>query len=288
MKTQSNGSKFASARRCLTLALMLASMLAISLGSKNAEAKKAAKKTPSAENATETIAGDAEAKPEIVKATAVPSIGPATEAQKKTLAKFQKRLSGAGQVRAKMNRKTTVGLLGTEKTAKGDLLVSKGRVRMDLKTADTNERQLLVVGDKAFWAVTYPPSELKDALVQVVTGPVRSKKSAPTGFLALLGKDGFLKSFTVSGVALDKDGGIRYYLQPKADWVEAKRALLALGPEVPGTKGERDFREILIWDFQDNETQYTLGSVKFESGKASNDKFEFSPPKNADVMSVAH
>jgi outer membrane lipoprotein-sorting protein len=218
----------------------------------------------------------------------LPSIGPATEAQKKTLEKFQRRLSGAGQVRAKLNRKTTVGLLGTEKKATGDLLVSKGRVRMDLKTADTNERQLLVVGDKAFWAVTYPPSEMKDAAVQVVTGPVKSKKSGPTGFLALLGKDGFLKSFTVSGVALDKDGGIRYYLQPKADWVEAKRALLALGPEVTGTKGERDFREILIWDFQDNETQYTLGSVKFESGKAPNGKFEFSPPKNADVMSVAN
>lgn len=240
------------------------------------------------EKAGKTSATTAEDSIETVKSEALPAIGPATEAQKKVLEKFQKRLSGAGQVRAKLSRRTTVGLLGTEKNAKGDLLVSKGRVRMDLKTADTNERQLLVVGDKAFWAVTYPPSELKDAAVQVVTGPVKSKKSGPSGFLALLGKDGFLKSFTVSGVALDKDGGIRYYLQPKADWVEAKRALLALGPEISGSKGERDFREILIWDFQDNETQYTLGSVKFESEKAANDKFEFSPPKNADVMSVAH
>lgn len=217
-----------------------------------------------------------------------PSIGPATKEQQATLEKFQKRLQAAGQVRAKVNRKTTIGLLGTEKKAKGDLLVSQGRVRMDLKTADTGERQLLVVGDKTFWAVTYPSTDFKDAAVQVVSGRVKSKKSGPTGFLALLGKEGFLKSFTVSGVALDKDGGIRYYLQPKADWVEAKRVLLALGPEISDSKnaGQRNFREILIWDFQDNETQYTLESVKFESGKAANDKFAFSPPKNADIMSV--
>lgn len=216
------------------------------------------------------------------------AIGPASKMELATLERFQKRLLAAGSVRAKVNRKTTIGLLGTEKKADGDLLVSKGRVRMDLKIKESSERQLLIVGDKVFWAVTYPPSELKEAAVQVVTGPVKSKKSGPTGFLALLGKEGFLKSFTVSGVALDKDGGIRYYLQPKADWVEAKRALLALGPEISGSKGARDFREILIWDFQDNETQYTLESVKFETGKAANEKFAFDPPKNADVMSVAN
>jgi outer membrane lipoprotein-sorting protein len=107
--------------------------------------------------------------------------------------------------------------------------------------------------------------------------------------LAILGKDGFLKSFSVTGVTLDKDGGIRYYLQPKADWVEAKRALLALGPELSKSKKSsvRDFREIKLWDFQDNETQFTLEKVKFETAAAADSKFEFSPPKNADVMSVA-
>lgn len=225
---------------------------------------------------------------------AVPTILPPTKAQSATLEKFQKRLQGAEQVRAKVNRLTKIGLLGTEKKASGDLLLSHGRVRMDLKTADTGERQLLVVGDKAFWAVSYPPKELKDALIQVVTGPVKSKKSGPSGFLALLGKSSFLKSFTVTGVGLDKDGGIRYYLQPKADWVEAKRALLVLGPalteksggEKSDSKDARDFREILIWDFQDNETQYTLESVKLDSSKADSEKFSFKPPKNSDVMTV--
>ncbi len=222
-------------------------------------------------------------------AEAMPSILPPTKEQSATLEKFQKRLQGAEQVRAKVNRRTKIGLIGTEKMASGDLLLSHGRVRMDLKTEETGERQLLVVGDRAFWAVSYPPKELKDALVQVVTGPVKSKKTGPSGFLALLGKSSFLKSFTVSGVGLDKDGGIRYYLQPKADWVEAKRALLVLGPELrekSSVKGSRDFREIFIWDFQDNETQYTLDSVKLDSSKADSEKFSFKPPKNSDVMTV--
>jgi outer membrane lipoprotein-sorting protein len=159
---------------------------------------------------------------------------------------------------------------------------------MDLKTAETDERHLLIVGSKAFWAVTYPPKDLEGALVQVVTGPVTAKKKASAGFLAILGKDGFLKSFSVSGVSLDNDGGIRYYLQPKADWVEAKRALLALGPELGKSKktSVRDFREIKIWDFQDNETQFTLGDVKFSKEDVQAGKFDFKPPKNADIMTV--
>jgi outer membrane lipoprotein-sorting protein len=234
--------------------------------------------------------GSEATKEETIKiAAGVPAIGPATKGQLATLEKFQKRLTGAGQVSAKIHRKTVIGLLGQEKQAEGNLQVSKGRVRLDLKTAETDERHLLVVGAKAFWAVTYPSKDLEGALVQVVTGPVKSKKAGSAGFLAILGKDGFLKSFSVTGVTLDKDGGIRYYLQPKADWVEAKRALLALGPELSKSKktSVRDFREIKIWDFQDNETQFTLEKVKFESTAVADSKFEFSPPKNADVMSVA-
>lgn len=209
----------------------------------------------------------------------VPEIRPATPEQLKTLTKFQNSLATAGQVVADVDRKTIVGMLGQEKKASGQLLLSRGRVRLDLKVRDSDERQLLLVGDKTFWAVTYPPSDLKDAAVQVVTGPVKTKKSGGQGFLALLGKDGFLKSFTVSGVALDKDGVMRYYLQPKADWVEAKRALLALTPP-------SELREIKIWDFQDNETSFVLENVKLKKYAAEKKTFDFTPPKNADVMPV--
>jgi hypothetical protein len=218
----------------------------------------------------------------------LPKIASATKEQIKILEQFQARLVGAGHVRADLRRKTVIGLLGQEKLAEGELLLSKGRVRMDLKSPDSGERHLLVVGSKSFWAATFPPTDLEGALVQVVTGPVKSKKRASAGFLAILGKDGFLKSFSVSGVSLDNDGGIRYYLQPKADWVEAKRALLALGPELGKSKktSVRDFREIKIWDFQNNETQFTLGAVNFAKDEIGETKFDFKPPKNADVMTV--
>ncbi len=217
-----------------------------------------------------------------------PKIGFATKDQIKILEQFQARLVAAGHVKAELKRKTVIGLLGQEKVAVGELLLSKGRIRMDLKAAESGERHLLVVGSKTFWAATYPPKDLEGALVQVVTGPVKAKNSASTGFLALLGKDGFLKSFSVSGVSLDNDGGIRYYLQPKADWVEAKRALLALGPELGKSKKNsiRDFREIKIWDNQSNETQFTLGNVKFAPDEIDGSKFDFKPPQNADVMTV--
>jgi len=225
-------------------------------------------------------------------AATAPAIAPATKEQRTLLEAYQKRMVGAGQLRAQVTRKTLIGLLGTEKRAEGSLLLSKGRVRIDLKTAETNERQLLIVGNKKFWATTYPPSTLKDAAIQVVTGPIKSKKSGSQGVLALLGKDGFLKSFTVSGVALAEGGEMSYYLQPKQDWVEAKRALLSLVPLKKGSKpsftdaSQWAVGEMKIWDFQDNETTYFLKDVVIEKKSPADKEFEFTPPKNADVMPV--
>jgi outer membrane lipoprotein-sorting protein len=225
-------------------------------------------------------------------APAAVAIAPATKEQRALLEAYQKRMVGAGQLRAKVTRKTLIGLLGTEKRAEGSLLLSKGRVRIDLKTAETDERQLLIVGNKKFWATTYPPVTLKDAAIQVVTGPIKSKKSGSQGVLALLAKDGFLKSFTVSGVALAEGGEMSYYLQPKQDWVEAKRALLSLVPLKKGSKpnladaSQWAVGEMKIWDFQDNETTYFLKDVVIEKKSPADKEFEFTPPKNADVMPV--
>lgn len=220
------------------------------------------------------------------------AIAPPSKEQLGLLEGYQKRMVSNGQVRAKVSKTTLIGLLGTEKKSDGQILLSKGKVRLDLKIAESKERNLLIVGEKMFWAVTYPPSSLKDAAIQVILGPVKSKKSGSQGFLTLLGKDGFLKSFTVTGVTLADDGEIRYYLQPKQDWVEAKRALLSLVPKKTGVAKMDDptqwsLGEMKIWDFQDNETSFRLRDVFIEKNPPAKKEFEFSPPKNADVMPVS-
>ena len=222
------------------------------------------------------------------------AIAPPTPEQLKLLENYQKRMVTGGQTRADVSRTTLIGMLGTEKKADGSILLSKGKVRLDLKIKESGERTLLVVGSKSFWAVTYPPKTLKTAAVQVITGPVKSKKSGSQGFLALLGKEGFLKSFTVTGVTLADGGEIRYYLQPKQDWVEAKRALLSLVPLKAGSKTGSKLSdstqwalgEMKIWDFQDNETSYRLNGVVIEKKAPDENEFKFTPPKDADVMPV--
>lgn len=216
---------------------------------------------------------------------AAPVVRPATLEQMTMLTQVQKQLTTAGRVLAKVKRRSVVGMLAQEKIAEGELVLSKGRIRMDVETKETKERQLLLVGDKAFWAVSYPPASMKDAAVQVVTGPVSHKKAGGQGFIALLGKSGFLKSFTVTGVALAEAGMMRYYLQPKTDWVEAKRALIALAP---AKDGGLSLREIQIWDSLNNETSFVLENVKLEKKIADAKQFEFTPPKNADVMPIGN
>lgn len=207
--------------------------------------------------------------------------------------------------------------------AEGELFLSQSKLRLDLSEKSTQSRDLLILGEKKFWAVHYPPKELIGAAIQVIQGdfqrqpsghasgkaesrklPKKKPNSAQSGLLALFGTGGLLKSFTVTGVQVEKTGNIRYYLMPKTEWVEAKRAMVEMAEEGQTVS----LSKVLIWDFQDNESEYILR--RFEvvakkqklrpgrgqpeasdskpelSAKQIAEKFKFSVPDGADVMTV--
>jgi hypothetical protein len=131
----------------------------------------------------------------------------------------------------------------------------------------------------------------KDAALQVVTGPLASKaqtgQKAKSGsgrpvLLEIFGAEGFLRSFAVTGVLLAETQGVRYYLQPKVDWVDARRAMIRVIPE----GAQWALAELQLWDAQDNETTYELSNVKVLKVEPKASVFQYSIPKNADVLSV--
>ena len=211
-----------------------------------------------------------------------------TDTELKALSNLSARYAQAGQIQAQVLRRTKLGLLGQTRVAEGQLTLSRGRIRMELKSSK-GEKLLLIVGPKSYWSVTDPGK--KDAALQVVTGPLASKaqtgQKAKSGsgrpvLLEIFGAEGFLRSFAVTGVVLAETQGVRYYLQPKVDWVDARRAMIRVIPE----GAQWALAELQLWDAQDNETTYELSNVKVLKVEPKASVFQYSIPKNADVLSV--
>lgn len=169
---------------------------------------------------------------------------------------------------------TKIPLLEQERKAKGKLWISAGKLRMELEGA---EKSLLVVNKKSLWAVTYPPPEFKDAAIQVIKSDMSTKKGRSKNFVSLLTQGGFLKFFTATAAQKESDGSVVFFLTPKQEQVDFKRAQL---------KVSEDGKKLLglnYWDDRDNETRLDFSDVKFEKN-LDQKLFQFTPPSNADVI----
>lgn len=207
------------------------------------------------------------------KATA-PSAAPARAL--KALKEIDKRYQEASSIAMDVDKTLSLGLLGKEKKSKGRLLLSKGRMRMEI---DSPDKSIVVVDGKTLWIADYPSAEFKDASVQVLKGPLDSKKGAQRSFVSLLTRGGILKHFKIVGAQKDDEGRDVYFLVPNAQSFEFKRAQLTASGD------GRSIAELRYWDERDNETRLRFSNVKFDV-RAPAKSFEFVPPENADVTAI--
>ncbi len=175
----------------------------------------------------------------------------------------------------KVARTTKVPDLGIERTTSGTLLVSKGRLRMEL---DGDQKSLLVINKKNLWAVTYPDADF-GGRVQVIRADVNSKTGRSQSLLVLLSQGGFQKFFIASGAEKQKDGEVLFFLSPKEDQVDFKRAQIKVSAD--GTK----LTFLKYWDAKGNEVEMAFSDFKKESSIDSK-KFEYTPPADADIISL--
>lgn len=176
----------------------------------------------------------------------------------------------------KVERTTKVAIVGSERKNAGTLLISKGRLRMEL---DGSQKSLLVVNDKTLWAVTFPDEDFQDGKLQVIRADTTSKQGRSQNLLSLLSQGGFLKFFTVAAVEREKNGDSVFFLSPKKEQVDFKSAQV---------KVSADGKKLLFlkyWDNRDNEVEMAFSDFKPEKSVAK-EKFQYTPPSNADVMSI--
>ena len=182
----------------------------------------------------------------------------------------------AASVKMDVDKTLKLGLLQQERKAKGSLLISSGRLRLELTG---EEKTLLIVNNKNYWAVTYPSAEFKEAPVQVIEGLMGTKKGRSQSILGLLTQGGFLKFFNVSGVQKEKSGETTFFLQPQKSASEFKRAELKVSAD------GKEIRELHYWDERDNETLLAFKGVNFGK-KPADTNFNFEAPPGAEVMKM--
>lgn len=176
----------------------------------------------------------------------------------------------------KVTRVSKVPDLGLERNTNGTLWISKGRLRMEL---DGDQKSLLVVNKKNLWAVTYPDADFGDGKVQVIRADTSSKKGRSQNLLTLLSQGGFLKFFIAAAVERQKNGDVLFFLSPREEQAEFKRA------QIKVSANGKELKLLKYWDANGNEVEMTFSEFKKESS-IDNGKFEYTPPANADVMSL--
>jgi outer membrane lipoprotein carrier protein len=175
-----------------------------------------------------------------------------------------------------VERKLVIGLLGKEKNAKGTLTLAKGKMRLELAQP---EKSIVVVNGQSLWVADYPPAEFKNAAVQVLKGTISSKKGASQSFASLLTRGALLKEFSVTGTQQDEQKRTIFFLQPKNQTSEFKRAQLVASAD------GKTISELRYWDERDNATTMIFTNVEFDKPVAPK-TFDFTPPENADVTTI--
>ncbi len=179
-------------------------------------------------------------------------------------------------VSMKVAKTLKLGLLGEERKSSGKMTIASGQLRLELEGA---EKTLLVVNKKNLWAVTFPPPEFKDAVVQVIKAETSSTKAKSQALTGLLGAGDFTKSFKATAVQTTEQGDANYFLSPVKDQADFKRAQLRV------SKDGQQIVELKYWDERDNETAFEFSDTIF--GKKADPKlFDYTPPANADVMTL--
>ena len=186
---------------------------------------------------------------------------------------LDKKYQNSKSITMDLEKKLKLSILDQERKSKGRLLMSQGRLRMEI---DKPDQSLVVVDKKNIWVVQYPPEELKGAALQIIRASSETKKGRSQSFIGLLAKGGITKYFKVLNTMTAQDGSTTFFLQPEAGTTEFARAQVTLDPS------SEQLRELKYWDELSNETTFVFSGISFNK-KIAPDKFAYTPPKNADV-----
>jgi len=202
----------------------------------------------------------------------------ATTEQLVLLRSIDQKYQKADSVQMRVFKRDTISALEQVREFEGQIILQKGKFRLEVVSKDNNKDESLVVADgTTLWFVTPPPKEFKGAKTQVLKASLTTDKAKSQSLLRLLTEGGVLKQFTVTGVQ-DLSQKIIYSLKPDKKSSELSRA------EVTVDKEKQILMTLKYWDKVDNQTEYEFSAVEFNKN-IDKKRLTYTPPKNADVVS---
>ncbi|MCB0384861.1 MAG: outer membrane lipoprotein carrier protein LolA [Bdellovibrionales bacterium] len=176
----------------------------------------------------------------------------------------------------KVEKKVHLALMDEDKTGKGRLWYSKGRLKM---TIAKPEDSLLVMNDDIIWVVSKLPEEF-GGTIQVTKMKAAQLKKSNALLAVLFGDEAVWDRFELMS-ADSKKGRLTVELKP------LKEAHLA---DVMKVKVQVDHKakkiiEIAYWDELENVTLYRFSEIKF-GVSLSGGHFKYKPPPGAEVTEM--
>lgn len=177
-------------------------------------------------------------------------------------------------VTMKVEEKQFSNLLGKEKKVAGVVSLSKGKFRYDIKG---NEDSMILFDGKYLWTVQFPNKDL-GGRVQITK--TRSGKVANSQLiLNLLGEPrNVYNQFTVQQESAGAEESV-YVLTPKNRKSNLKHVSLFLNNK------NLQIQRLKYRDDVENEVDLTIKDTDFVS-KPTGSVFEFTPPKNSQVIEL--
>jgi len=211
----------------------------------------------------------------------VPSIGQAKKFKaagskdisllKSVEGKYQK---GQGII-AELKRTVSLKALGTSREAVGKVHINNGKMHLAMRGS---VKEKVIVDGQWIWMFSPSPKEFKNAKPQVFKASMKSKQARSQGLLKILTKGQILKHFSVSSVEDLSKSRKGFWLQPGKSSREFTSARIIVSDR------SKQITELSFWDNRGNQTTYKFLKTKFRQ-KIGKEKFIFTPPPNAEIIS---
>ena len=191
----------------------------------------------------------------------------------KTLQAVIGRYQKAGGIKSKIERTVTIALLDQTTVSHGELSLSKGRVRIDLKAPDPTT----VVFDRSLmWVITPTPRSLggRPQVLEIKSSAINRQDEAPLALL--LGDEKAWSLFKVKSEKRAKNQ-LTVDLEKKKKSAEGIQTI-----QIRLDTTERVIDELSYTDDIGNLTKFTFNQTQFRA-HLRNAIFQFHPPKNAEI-----
>jgi len=204
---------------------------------------------------------------------------PAAAAKDNTDALFKikgvlKRYQQAQAVKVQLNKTVKLALLDEEKKSEGELLLSNGRLRLEITKP---EPSTVIVNKTLIWVISPTTKDLggKTQVMKISSKNLKEQAKAPLAIL--MGRPKAWDQFSVQSKTEDENS-VKYVLKPKTPKEMNEMVVLKLTVD----KKNIELRDLSYSDDLDNETRFDFKTADFKADVADKE-FDYVVPKNAEL-----